>query len=113
MAVLCRSWLQRVLVKSDANDWSGRTQMGGRVSAITQVSERLLDLGVYSCSPLLVLAKRAVADLPADNVFARRDGPYSLVRRKLAIPFHFKRYGPLIGGQNSRNGLVAQVKPCS
>jgi hypothetical protein len=29
-----------VLVKSDANDWSGRMQMGGQVRAITQRSDK-------------------------------------------------------------------------
>lgn len=33
---LSRSCPQIVLVKSDANDWSGRMQMGGQVRAITQ-----------------------------------------------------------------------------
>lgn len=37
--VLCQSWLRRVLVKSDANGWLGRMQMGGQVSAITQEGE--------------------------------------------------------------------------
>lgn len=35
-AVFCLSWLRNVQVKSDANGWSGRLQMGGQVSAITQ-----------------------------------------------------------------------------
>ena len=45
--VLCRSWPRSVMVKSDANDWSGRMQMGGQAHAITlrQIS---LDLRVAS-----------------------------------------------------------------
>lgn len=35
--VLCRLCPRIVLVISDANDWSGRMQMGGQVRAITQL----------------------------------------------------------------------------
>jgi hypothetical protein len=35
--VLCRSCPQILLVKSDANDWTGRMQMGGQVRAITHL----------------------------------------------------------------------------
>lgn len=28
--VLCRPWSRSMMVKSDANDWSGRMQMGGK-----------------------------------------------------------------------------------
>ncbi|MFU2325016.1 hypothetical protein [Pseudomonas sp. NFX98] len=37
LAVFCRSRPPSVLVKSDANDWSSRMQMGGQVHAIKQL----------------------------------------------------------------------------
>jgi len=37
-------------VKSDANDWSGRMQMGGQVRAITQLDQRGIDHWVNSAS---------------------------------------------------------------
>ena len=47
---LCRSYPRIVLVKSDANDWSGRMQMGGQVRAITQLDQRGIDHWVNSAS---------------------------------------------------------------
>lgn len=37
LAVFCRSRPLSALVKSDANDWSSRMQMGGQVHAITHL----------------------------------------------------------------------------
>ncbi len=42
-AVFCRSRPPSVLVKSDANDWSSRKQMGGQVHAIKHLTK--------DCSP--------------------------------------------------------------
>ena len=59
LAVFCRSWPPNVLVKSDANDWSSRMQMGGQVHATTHPGDIIPDMG--PCESLIAAVSRLEA----------------------------------------------------